>query len=189
MTASGAKFSLAIISKVDSWRSSSAEIAACTSGSVSARLPLNSGSALRRPSVCTAMLMSSSVRGGGFASGPGTSARCCVLGGSGVPDARVEVLADPLVEQTDVVLAGHQHAAVGVRAGVGGELAALGGVEVLLVDPVEQLDRAAQVLARGDDLGQVEPVAVDDRAVRRHRVHAMEDHVVGHEVDEDLRVH
>ena len=45
-------------------------------------------------------------------------ARCCVLGGSGVPDARVEVLADPLVEQADVVLAGHQHPAVGVRAGV-----------------------------------------------------------------------
>jgi hypothetical protein len=45
-----------------------------------------------------------------------------------------------------------------------------------------------EVLARGDDLGQVEPVAVDDRAVRRHRVHAVEDHVVGHQVDEDLRV-
>src|SRR3954452_4950693 len=164
MTASGAKFSLAIISRVDSWRASSAEMPACTSGSVSARLALSTGSALRRASVCTAMLIWGPVRRGGFARGPD-------VGGSRVPDARVEVLADPLVEQTDVVLAGHQHPAVGVRAGVGGALAALGGGAVLLVRPVEQLDRVAQVLARGDDLGQVEPVAVDDRAVRRHRVH------------------
>src|SRR4051794_1234070 len=154
MTASGAKFSLAIISRVDSWRASSAEMAACTSGSVSARLALSTGSALRRASVCTAMLIGGPVRRGGFARGPD-------VGGSRVPDARVEVLADPLVEQPDGGLGGPQGPAVGVGPGVGGELAPLGGVEVLLVDPVEQLDRAAQVLARRDDLGQVEPVAVD----------------------------
>ena len=82
ITASGAKFSLAIISRVDSWRASSAEIAACTSGSVSARLPLSTGSALRCASVCTAMLISSPVRGGGLASGLVRRARRGVLGGS-----------------------------------------------------------------------------------------------------------
>ena len=70
----------------------------------------------------------------------------------------------------------------------GRELAPFGGVEVLLVHPVEQLHRGSHVLARLDDLGQVQPVALDDRPVRRHREHPVEDHVVGHEVDEDLRV-
>lgn len=36
-------------------------------------------------------------------------------------------------------------------------------------------------------MGEVEPVALDDRAVDGHREHAVEDHVVGYEVDEDLR--
>jgi hypothetical protein len=58
-------------------------------------------------------------------------------------DAGVESLGDPLMEYADVVLAGRQHPAHGVRPGVGRELAPLAGIEVLLVDPVEQLDRAA----------------------------------------------
>src|SRR5918999_2952078 len=126
MTASGAKFSLAIISRVDSWRASSAEIAPCTSGSVSARLPPSTGSAVRRASVvCTTTLIRTPLRLGG-------SPRLRREPTSGVSGAQVEVLGDPLVEQTDVVLAGHQHPTLGVRPGIGRELAPLGGVEVLL---------------------------------------------------------
>src|SRR4051794_8999102 len=47
----------------------------------------------------------------------------------------------PLVELADVVLAGHQHAALRVHPRAHGRLAALARVEVLGVDPVEQLDR------------------------------------------------
>src|SRR3954449_11777847 len=48
---------------------------------------------------------------------------------------------DPRVERTDVVLARHEHAAVGVDPRAHRGLAPLARVEVLHVDPVEQLDR------------------------------------------------
>src|SRR5919107_3427573 len=53
---------------------------------------------------------------------------------------RLELQRDPLVEQGDVVLTGHQHPTLGVPLRVGGELAPHSRIEVLLVDPVEQLD-------------------------------------------------
>ncbi len=91
------------------------------------------------------------------------------------------------MERSDVVLAGHQHAALGVHAGAHRGLTALAGVEVLPVDPVEELDGAADVLAALHHVLEVEPVAFDDRAVGRYRVHPVEYHVVRHQVDEDLR--
>ncbi len=85
-----------------------------------------------------------------------------------------------------MVLAGHQDTTLGVQARAHRRLTALAGVEVLPVDPVEKLDGAADVLAAAHYVLQIQPVALDDRAVRGHRVHPMEDHMVGHEVDEDL---
>jgi hypothetical protein len=54
------------------------------------------------------------------------------------------------VEQADVVLTGHQHPTGRARPGASGELTPFGGVEMLLVDPVEQLDGAGLVAGRRD---------------------------------------
>ena len=90
------------------------------------------------------------------------------------------------MELGDVVLARHQHAAGGVGARAHRRLGPLTGGEVLLVHPVEQLDRGRQVLPRGNH-GRVEqPVARDHGPVGRQRRHPHPDHVVRHQVDEDL---
>ncbi len=91
------------------------------------------------------------------------------------------------MELGDVVLAGDQDAAPGVGAGGHRRLGALAGVEVLPVDKVEQLDRPGDVLARCHDAGIEQPVADYRRPVWRERDHAVQDHVVGYQVDEHLR--
>src|SRR5690606_30139941 len=97
-----------------------------------------------------------------------------------VPTASVRERAyDPVTELPDVVLTGHQHPAIDVGLRRHRRLAAFAGVEVLLVDPVEQLHRLTQIGTAVDDVLGVEPVAFDDGAVRRLRVHPVEDHVVG----------
>ena len=75
---------------------------------------------------------------------------------------------------------------VRVHLGVGDRLAQLTGLEVLPVDQIEQLDRLLQVGTGGDDLRQVQPVALDDGVVGREREHPVEDDVVGHQVHEHV---
>ena len=91
------------------------------------------------------------------------------------------------MEPADVVLRGHQHPTARVSTGRHRGLATLAGFEILFVHPVEQLDRARDVTPGGDHFLGVEPIALDDRAIDGHRVHAVQDHVVRHEVHEDLR--
>lgn len=92
----------------------------------------------------------------------------------------------PRVEPTDVVLAGHQHAPVGVRPGAHGRLGAPTGGEVLGVDPVEQFHQTGQVLSGLHHRPVVEPVALHEGALGGYRVHPVHDHVVGHQVYEHL---
>src|SRR4051812_43942183 len=97
-------------------------------------------SATRLPSISVAVAIS--VPSVGRRAGPDPDERVeaeppPLAGGRG--DGSGDPGLDPAVELADVVLAGHQDAAMGVDARAHGRLAALAGVEVLLVDPVEQL--------------------------------------------------
>jgi hypothetical protein len=76
------------------------------------------------------------------AAGPAGAGRQNLHRGVGslrVSDVRIELLGDPLVEQADVVLAGHQHPAGGVRPRVGREPAPPGGGEALLATWVDSM--------------------------------------------------
>src|SRR6266567_2095378 len=95
--------------------------------------------------------------------------------------------AHPVVERSDVAFGRDQYAAVAVGAGTHRRLAAFARREVLQVDPVEQFHRMRQIAAVGDHVPGVQPVAFDHGAVRRQRVHPVQDHVVRHQIDEHLR--
>ena len=68
-----------------------------------------------------------------------------------------EPAAHPVVEAGDVLLGGDEHSASGVTASAHRRLAALTGGEVLLVVPVEELDRPGQVVPHGDRPGVEQP--------------------------------
>src|SRR4029077_12832872 len=66
-------------------------------------------------------------------------------------------------------------------------LAALDRPEVLRVDPVEQLDRWTQVEVAVYDFRREQPVAPDHGAIRGDRKDPVDDRVVRHEDDGELR--
>ena len=74
--------------------------------------------------------------------------RACRQGWSAPPSGLLrlgQLAGQPAVELTDVVLTGHQNSAVAVDARVHRRLAPFASVEVLLVDPMEQFHRPADV--------------------------------------------
>src|SRR5664279_1999501 len=53
---------------------------------------------------------------------------------------------------------------------------------------MKQLYGTGDVALLGDNFGHVQPIAFDDGAVSGHRIHSMHNHMIGHHVDEDLRL-
>lgn len=90
------------------------------------------------------------------------------------------------MEAADVMLARHYHSAVTISSGVHCRLAALAGLEVLLVDPMERLDRSAHVQPRLDHTRHVSPIAFHYGVIGGHGKHSLHDHVIRQKVNEHL---
>ena len=86
----------------------------------------------------------------------------------------------------DVVLAGHQHpAAAYARESIAGWVRSQASKSCTLTRWNSSTD-CDEVPPGRHHLGHVEPVALHQCAIGGQREHPVHDHVVGHQVDEDL---